>query len=250
MVGCGKPRPAAISGGSSAGGLGTTAALRYIAWVSVLKALLGLACAGLVAACSSGESAHPADIKKVFTVESTFGPEFRVKGKGPSGIDPQLEGSQGLPPNVTFEPADCGKYTTGQRLPLGTQGKMAAVFADGKGNRFVTVAFQTADELPFEAIPDQCKHVTFSGPNLNGVVDAVDAPQIEGAHTLGTYRQVEAKVGEKEQSQEVYHFAAYLGRSLVVVTAAPLAAPNQPPSPIDVDRARRLLTDAVSAIRG
>lgn len=239
-----------MSTGSSAGGLGTKAALRYIAQVSLHKASFGLLCVGLLAACSSSKPAHPTDIKKVFTVESTFGPEFRVKGKGPSGIDPQLEGSQGLPPNVTFEPADCGKYTTGQRLPLGTQGKMAAVFAEGKGNRFVAVAFQTADELPFEAIPEQCKHVTFSGPSVNGVADAVDAPRIEGAHTLGTYRQIEAKVAEKEQSQEVYHFSAYLGRSLVVVTATPLAAPNQPSSPIDVDRARRLLTDAVAAIRG
>lgn len=234
----------------SPGGLGSDAALRYIARVSVLKASLGLICLGLVAACSSSKPAHPTDIKKVFTIESTFGPEYRVKGKGPTGIDPQLEGSQGLPPNVIFEPADCGKYTSGQRLPLGTQGKMAAVFAEGKGNRFVTVAFQTAEELPFDAVPEQCKHVSFSGPNVNGVVDAVDAPTIEGAHTQGTYRQVQAKVHDKEQSQEVYHFAAYLGRALVVVTATPLAAPNQPSSPIDVDRARRLLADAVSAVRG
>jgi len=210
----------------------------------------GLLCAGALAACSSGESAHPVDIKKVFTVESTFGPEFRVKGKGPTGIDPALEGSQGLPPNVTFTPPDCGKYTTSQRLPLGTQGKMAAVFADGKGNRFVAVAFQTAGELPFKAVPDQCKHVTFDSTNVNGVVDAVAAPQIDGAQTLGTYRQVQATVGDKQRTQEVYHFAAYLGSSLVVVTATPLAAANQPAPPIDVDRARRLLTDAVSAVRG
>jgi hypothetical protein len=35
----------------------------------------------------------------------------------------------------------------------------------------------------------------------------------------------------------------------VIVTAIPVVIPNQPPPPVDVERARRLLTDAVSALR-
>jgi len=69
-----------------------------IAQVSNFKAAAGLLCAGALAACSSGASAHPVDIKTVFTVESTFGPEFRVEGKGPRGSTPRWRDPRGSRP--------------------------------------------------------------------------------------------------------------------------------------------------------
>jgi hypothetical protein len=44
-------------------------------------------------------------------------------------------------------------------------------------------------------------------------------------------------------------FVAYLGHYFVLVTANPLMFPNKPVAPVDVDRAKTLLTDAVAAIR-
>jgi hypothetical protein len=217
--------------------------------VPVQKALVGFICAGLLAACSTGQPAQETDVAKVFTVKSTFGPEFRVRTNEPSGIDPRMVGPQELPPSTTFDPPDCAKYATGQSLPLGIQGKMAAVSANGKGNRFIAIAIQANEQVPFEAVPDQCKHVIFKAGNLSGVTDVVDAPRIEGAQTAGTYRQIQATVGKIGRSDEFYHYVASFGHSVVMVTATPVVIPNQPPPPVDVERARRLLTDAVSALR-
>ena len=221
----------------------------YIACVPVEKALVGFMCAGWLAACSTGQPAHETDVATVFTVKSTFGPEFRVRTDGPSGIDPRMVGPQQLPPSTAFDPPDCAKYATGQSLPQGIQGKMAAVSADGKGNRFTAIAIQANEQVPFEAVPDQCKHVTFKAGNLSGVTDVVDAPRIDGVQTAGTYRRIQATIGKIARSDEFYHYVADFGHSAVIVTAIPVVIPNQPPPPVDVERARRLLTDAVSALR-
>ncbi|HYB38133.1 MAG TPA: DUF5642 family protein [Mycobacterium sp.] len=217
--------------------------------MSVGKALVGVMCAGWLAACSTGQSAHPPDITKLFEVKSTFGPEFRVTTKGPSGIDPRMVGPQKLPPGVTFDPPDCADYAAGQRLPTGLQGKMAAVSAEGNGNQFISIAIQATKSVPFNAVPEKCKHVTFDAGKLSGVIDAVDAPRIDGAQTVGTQRQIQASAPGKQLSREIYNYTAYLGDLVVMVSVNPVTVRDQPPAPIDAERARRLLTDSVSAIR-
>ena len=37
---------------------------------------------------------------------------------------------------------------------------------------------------------------------------------------------------------------------MVLVTANPLVIPNQPVAPVDIERAKKLLVDAVAAVRG
>jgi hypothetical protein len=78
----------------------------------------------------------------------------------------------------------------------------------------------------------------------------VDAPPIEGAETVGTHRVIEADVAGKARTGELYNFVAYLGHAMVLVTANPLVVPDQPVAPVDIDRAKRLLVDAVAAVRG
>jgi hypothetical protein len=51
------------------------------------------------------------------------------------------------------------------------------------------------------------------------------------------------------QSGEIYDYVAYLGNYLVMVTANPLMIPNKPAAPVNIDRAKTLLTDAVAALR-
>lgn len=221
----------------------------YIAGMPVRKKLVGVMCAGWLAACSTGQSAHPPDITKLFDVKSTFGPEYRVTTKGPSGIDPRMVGPQKLPPGVKFDPPDCGDYGAGQRLPIGLEGKMTVVSVEGNGNRFMSIAIQATKPVPVEAVPENCKHVTFEAGKLSGVIDAVDAPQINGAQTVGTQRQIQASANGKQLSREVDNYAAYLGDLVVMVGVNPVVVRDQPPAPIDVERARRLLTDSVSAIR-
>ena len=51
------------------------------------------------------------------------------------------------------------------------------------------------------------------------------------------------------RSGEIYEYVAYLGNYLVMVTANPLMIPNKPAAPVNIDRAKTLLTDAVAALR-
>jgi hypothetical protein len=206
-------------------------------------------CGGWLAACSHEHK--PVDTAKVFEVKSTFGDDFRVNTKGPKDIDPKMLGPQKLPPGVTFDPADCADYVASGRLPKGIRGKMSVLAADGDGNRFISMAVQADKDVPFDAeTAKKCQHVTFEAGKITGLVDEVDAPHIDGAETVGTRREITATVGENQQSREVYNFTAYLGDWLVLVTANPLPVKGQPPTPVDADRARQLLVDSVSAVRG
>ena len=216
------------------------------------RALLGVICVGCLAACSTGHSdkktvtAEPMQIANVFSVKSTFGPQFHVVSTGPSGIDPKMLAPQRLPDGVAVQPVDCAKNTSGQVLPQGLKGNMAALSAEGEGNRFIAMAIETSERVPFDsAVADSCKHVTFAGVNVRGVVDVVESPRIDGAQTLGTHRQVQTTVG----TGELYNYVAYLDNYLVVVTANPLVVTNQPVAQVNTQRARDLLTAAVSAVR-
>ena len=209
-----------------------------------------LMCAGLLAACTHATDPKPAqsiDIKKVFAVKADFGPQFRVITAGPSGIDPKLLAPQKLPDGVAFQPADCAKYAAGQTLPPGLKGNMAAVSAEGDGNRFIAIAVEASDRVPFDTeVADKCKHVAFGGGPVRGVVEVVEAPHIDGVQTLGTHRALKTTVG----AGELYNYVAYLDNYLVVVTANPLVVPGQPVVPVNTQRARDLLTTAVAAVRG
>ncbi len=212
---------------------------------------MSVVCVGVLAACASQQT-HPADVSKLFAVKSTFGPEYRLSSKGPSDITPQMVGEQQLPPGVTFDPPDCEKLATGRRLPTGTKGKTAVVSADGNGNRLIAIAVSATTKVPYDAsLTQTCKHVAFTAGHVNGTIDVVDAPKIDGAQTVGGHRQVQRSARGKEQSSEMFTYSAYFGNSVVIVDASPLPArKQQQPNPVDIERAQQMLTDAVSAMRG
>jgi Domain of unknown function (DUF5642) len=220
--------------------------------VPIPRALFGVVCAGFLAACAAGQSSshtsapRPIDIAKVLSLKSAFGPQFRISTAGPSGIDPKILAPQKLPDGVSFDPAYCAKYAVGQALPQGLKGNMAAVSAEGEGNRFIAMAVETSERVPFDAgVADKCRHVSFGGGNVRGSVDVVDAPHIDGAQTLGTHRQLQTPVG----TGELYEYVAYLDDYLVMVAANPLVMANRPAPPVNTRRARDLLTSAVAAVR-
>ncbi|MEZ0363934.1 DUF5642 family protein [Mycobacterium sp. pUA109] len=216
------------------------------------KAVLAIGCACWLAACGSDKSAESvsADITKVNAVKSSFGPEFKVKDFGKTGIDPKMLSNRKLPEGVKFDPASCSKFANGQQLPDGTQGNMAAVAAEGNGNRFITIALQTSEPVPVTEPRRGCETVKFFEAHVNGVIQAVDAPKIDGVRTLGVHRVVKA-VGKNGQTRagELYTYSAHFGDYQVIVTANPLVLPNKPPAKVDIERAKKLLTDAVAAVR-
>jgi hypothetical protein len=219
----------------------------------MLRTLLAVACAALLAACSSGEPTAadvPDDISRVLDVKSTFGPEFKVTTVAPTGIDPRILAPQTLPPGVKFEPPDCAKFATGLALPAGLKGNMAATTAEGEGNRFIAIAVETSEPVPLTDPGQACQKVEFAGPGSRGLVEVAESPVIDGARTLGTHRVVQTVVNGKPASGELYNYVASFGSILVIVTANPLVLPKQPVAPVNTQRARDLLSAAVAAVRG
>lgn len=204
---------------------------------------------GWLAACGKGEH-KPIDTAKVFDVKSTFSDGYKTKTTGPKDIDPKMLGPQKLPPGVKFDPSDCGDYVVSGRLPKGIRGKMSVFSADGDGNRFVVIAVQADKDMPFDAAEaKKCKDVTFEAGKITGTVQEVDAPQIKGAETVGSRREISVDTDEGQHSREVYNYTAYLGDWMVLVTANPLVVKGQPSPPVNADRASQLLVDSVSVLR-
>ncbi|BBX31477.1 hypothetical protein MMAG44476_26414 [Mycolicibacterium mageritense DSM 44476 = CIP 104973] len=210
------------------------------------------ACVTALVGCSQSDATEfaNANIANVTKLKSSFGPEFKVSEVAPTGIDPKMLAPQKMPPGMKFEPADCAKFAEGQSLPAGLKGNMAATAAEGAGNRFIVLAVETSEPIPMNDPGDACKQVKFAGPGSRGQVDVVEAPQIDGARTVGTHRVVQAAVQGRARTGELYNYVASFGPFMVIVTANPLVVPNKPLAPVDTQRARDLLTAAVAAVRG
>lgn len=126
---------------------------------------------------------------------------------------------------------------------------MAATSAEGAGNRFIVLAVETSEPVPLNDPGDACKQVKFLGPGIRGQVDVVEAPQIEGARTIGTHRIVQTAVGGQARTGELYNYVASFDTFMVIVTANPLVEPGKPVTPVDQKRAHDLLNSAVADVR-
>ena len=206
----------------------------------------------LLAACSHGssETAPTADITKISQLKSAFGPEYKVKDTSKPAIDPKVLSTHKLPPGLKFDPPDCSSFVVGEDMPPGLEGNMAAVSAEGDGNRFIVMAVQTSAPVPFEEPSRNCRKVGFEGGRVRGLIEVVDVPQIEGTRTLGVHRVLQTVVQGKPRSGELYNYSAHFGDYQVIVTANPQLKPGQPPAPVDTNRARDLLVKSVAAIKG
>ena len=220
--------------------------------MSNLRALLVVACVGTLAACGSAESAQPdashADIANIKNLRSDFPAPFTVTDITPTAIDPRVLEPQKLPAQIKFEPADCGQFANQQVLPAGVKGNMAALTAEGEGNRFIVIAVETSETVPVHGPPENCQKVGFAGPGMRGLIEVVDAPKIDGVATQGAHRVVQTTVGGKARTGELYNYVARFGSLMVIVTANPLVVPGKPVAPVDTKRAGELLSAGVSAV--
>lgn len=212
------------------------------------KLIAAFGCVAVLAGC--GTSAPTADIGKITDLKSSFGKQFSVTEVPPTGIDPKFLAGQKLPDGVKFEPADCAKFATGQLVPTGTEGNMAAVSAEGEGNRFIVIAVQTNTAVPVAEPGDKCRKVTFDGGAVRGAVEAVEVPKIDRTTTIGVHRVVQTIATDgKPRTGEVFNYSAHFGVYQVIVSANPLVVPNKPTAPVNIQRARDLLIAGVNAIR-
>lgn len=221
----------------------------------MFKVLLAAGSLCVLTACSPGtnsaQTAPPtnADIAKIRDVKSSFGPEFKVTDVTPRAIDPQFFAARKLPDGLTFDPASCAKTAVGPEMPAGLQGNMAAVSAEGNGNRYVVMAVETSQPLPASEPGKDCSKVAFSGPLLRGGLEVIEAPHIDGVHTQGVHRVLQALVGGAARTGELYDYSAQFGDYQVIVIANPLVIEGQPLVKVDTQRARDLLVKAVASVR-
>ena len=204
--------------------------------------------AGCSPAGTRSEDAR-ADIGKISSLRSSFGPQFRVTEVGPAGIDPRVLSGQKLPEGMKFSPQGCSRFAAGQLVPAGTEGNMAAVSAEGEGNRFIVIAVETNEPVPVVDPGSDCRKVSFAGGTARGTVEVVEVPTIEGTQTIGVHRVVQTVVDGKPRTGEVYNYSAHFGDFQVIVAANPLVLPDKPPAPVNTRRARDLLIAGVNAIR-
>ena len=216
------------------------------------KVALAVACAGLLAACSSGqpEDLSQADIANVADLESEFGPSFTVSTVGPAAIEPGLLGPQSLPEGLVFDPPDCAEAAGKLAVPAGVQGNMAATTAEGDGLRYIVIAVETSEPVPASVPTEQCQEVVFGGRGVRGLIKVVEAPQIDNTQVVGTRRVLQTTAGGAPRTGDLYNYVANFGNFIVIVTANSLVIPGQPLVPVDTARARELVTQAVSLVRG
>ncbi|MCV7051551.1 DUF5642 family protein [Mycobacterium heidelbergense] len=216
----------------------------------MLKVVLAIVSMCALAGCSgTNASSTKADISKVDQVKSSFGSEFKVNDIAKRGIDPKFFSAHKLPPGLIFAPPECAKVAVGPEMPMGLGGTMAGLSAEGNGNRLTVIAMETSQPLPSNDPGHHCSKVVFSGPQMKGSIEAVDAPRIDGMQTLGERRVMQTDSPEGDRSLEAYRYTAQFGDYEVVVIASPTMNPDQPAVPIDTQRARDLLVKAVAAIR-
>jgi len=217
----------------------------------MFKVVFAVASVCVLAGCSSGTDAAStkADIAKVSGVKSSFGPEFKVADVSERAIDPKFLSARKLPEGLSFDPPNCAKVAAGPDMPPDLQGNMAAVSAEGNGNRYVVIAVETSKPVPVNDPGTDCTKVAFSGPQLRGGLEVIDAPHIDGTHTQGVHRVLQALVGTVARTGELYDYSAQFGDYQVIVIANPLVVPDQPIAKVDTQRARDLLVKAVAAVR-
>ncbi len=217
----------------------------------MLKVVLVIASVCVLASCSSAAdpSSAKVDISKVADVKASFGPEYKVTDITERAVDPKFLSARKLPDGLTFDPANCAKVAAGPEMPPDLQGNMAAVSAEGNGNRFVVIAVETSRPLPFNGPGKDCAKVAFSGAQMRGGMEVVDAPHIDGTRTLGVHRVLQAMMAGAPRTGELYDYSAQFGDYQVIVIANPLVVPGQPVAPVDTQRARDLLVKAVNAVR-
>lgn len=190
-----------------------------------------------------------ADIGRISAVKASFGPQFTVTEVAPTGIDPELLSGQALPDGLRFEPPGCARLATARQVPPGTEGNMAAVSAEGEGNRFIVFAVETSAPIPVEKPESGCAKVAFAGTTVRGTVEEVQAPEIDGTRTLGVHRVVQTVVEGTPRTGELYSYSAHFGAYQVIVSANPLVVPGAPVAPVNIQRARDLLIAGVNAVR-
>ena len=133
-------------------------------------------------------------------------------------------------------------------MPPDVQGNMAAVSAEGNGDRFVVIALETSKPLPVNDPGKDCTRSHSPGTRCAAASRSSTRRSIDGTHTWACIASCR-RPGRRLRTGELYDYSAQFGDYQVIVIANPLVVPDQPVATVDTQRARDLLVKAVAAIR-
>ena len=135
-------------------------------------------------------------------------------------------------------------------MPPGTKGNMAAVSAEGQGNRFIVIAVETNEPVPVTDPGTDCKKVAFSGGAVRGTVESSMPRRSTAPRLWASTASCRPSINGQPRTGEVYNYSAHFGDYQVIVTANPLVVPDKPLVPVNTERAGELLVAGVKAVRG
>ena len=142
----------------------------------MLRTLLAVVCAGLLAACSGGapkNDSSSADIARVLDVKSSFGPEFKVSTVAPTAIDPRLLAPQALPPGVS----SIRRTAPRSRRPRPSRRVSRATWPRRLPRAMATASSRSRSRrrrrCQSPTLGTACKKVAFAGGGARGLVEVV-----------------------------------------------------------------------------
>ena len=105
---------------------------------------------------------------------------------------------------------------------------MAAITAEGEGNRFIAIAVETSEPVPFDRPGHDCQKVGFAGVPMRGLVEVVESPQIDGVHARSAPTASCRPWSTESPHRRALQLRRQLRHFLVIVTANPLVLPDKP----------------------
>lgn len=150
----------------------------------------------------------------------------------------------GLGPQWTSDPAQCGALVQ----PAAPDAPVQGWSASGPGGIVYAAVIDTATGLD-PALPAQCPTWTVAAGHTSARAGLVDAPDVEGAETIGMTADATTVVeGGTETHSRAQTFSVYLAGHVVVVTV--VTDPGAAGPALASDFAAALLVAAVAAVRG
>ena len=163
------------SAGPAAAGPGTLAAMVIRTMATVVKKA---AAGGRLPRQVGSDGRHREDLRP----EGQLRAQFAVTEVPPTGIDPEVPHRPEVARRLRSSSRPAARSSRPTTAPSGTEGNMAAVSAEGEGNRFIVIA-----------VGDQRERVPVTGSPVRtgrqgrlrrwpgrGTVESVEAPKIDG----------------------------------------------------------------------
>jgi hypothetical protein len=181
------------------------------------------------------------DISRIAQLGNEFPSAYSVSPIGPIMLtQEQADSFMGMVKELgsTMKPPQCAAVL---QHPIALAGSKMQGFAASGPQDIMVAAAESAQAVPSVVPPDECKHTTFNEPGkLQGTVDHLPSPSIDGATVIVLKVHVEATESGMSKTIDQYQYQAALNDRIGVVVSGAS----------DTELLESLLNKAVTAVRG